>query len=52
MFVYIIYGLAIITSAALIGIVIMLREKKSKSGYDPDTQKFHKIDNPRIKKKK
>ncbi len=50
MFDYFIYGLAILTGATLIGIVILLKKKKKKSLYDPDTQMFYKINNPRMKK--
>ncbi len=49
---YYIYGLAILTGAALIGIVIMKKEKKTETGYDPDTHTFPKIDKPRMKKAK
>ena len=49
---YYIYGLAILTGAALIGIVIMKKEKKTVTKYDPDTQTYTKIDNPRMKKAK
>ena len=52
MIVYYVFGLVILTGAVLIGIVIMRGGKKTETGYDPDTQKFTKIDNPRMRKAK
>jgi len=52
MIVYYVSGLVILGTAALIGLVFMMDEKKTETRYDPDTQKFTKIDNPRMKKAK
>ncbi len=52
MIVYYVSGLVILASAALIGLVFMMEEKKTETRYDPDTQEFTKIDNPRMKKEK
>ncbi len=52
MIVYFVSGVAILGSAALIGLAFMMEEKKTETRYDPDTQKFTKIDNPRMKKAK
>ncbi len=50
MVVYYISGLVMLGSAALIGLVFMMDEKKTEPGYDPDTHTFPKIDKPRMKK--
>ena len=52
MVVYFIYGLAIVTIVALIGIVILKKEKKTETWYDPDSQMFFKINKPGMKKRK
>lgn len=52
MVIYYISGLVILGSAVLIGLVFMTDEKKTETGYDPDTQTFPKIDKPRLNKAK
>ncbi len=52
MVVYYISGLVMLGSVALIGLVFMMDEKKTETGYDPDTHTFPKIDKPRMKKAK